>query len=255
MPLCENFVEAMKSINKTMKEDNKAGHQWRYTNVKKRNKTFAAARKKKNFVTNCATGVDWALTIAGVPSSAQAWYGAPGKIVMVGPNAKAEMKKYFDIIKINGKKTVSQLYHAHELCEGDILTYKNLSHTNAYIGGKKSFDSGHAYCSGSGEMAPFKKWIGSLAHYNAKVAYILRLKDRIHYKVQSGAFSTKTELDKHIKDLKSKKIGYATFEEDGYTKVQLGRFDSKENAEWFANDIYEKHGIGPIVKEDLNDQV
>jgi len=52
-----------------------------------------------------------------------------------------------------------------------------MCHTNAYLGGNKSYDSGHAYCSGSGEGAVYNKWVGSLAHPNAKVGYILRLKD------------------------------------------------------------------------------
>ena len=246
MPTCEKFVDALKSINKTMKEDIKAGRQWKYSNVKKRNKTFAAARKNKNYLTNCASGVDWGLKIAGVPESALNWYGGKGSIVWVKNNAKAEAKKYFTIIDAKGK-TVSQLWKNHQLCEGDVLTYVNMTHTNAYIGDKKSFDSGHAYCTGNGEMAPFKKWIGNLANPNAKVAYILRLKDRLHYRVQSGAFKTKTELNKHLKELKSEKLDYETFVEGGYTKVQLGMFDSKENAEWFSADVYKKHKIASIV--------
>ena len=243
----EKFLDALSSMNKTMKEDIKAGNQWKYTNSKKRNASFAAARKAKNYVTNCATGVDWGLKIAGVPGAALNWYGGLGKIVWVKGDAKTECKKYFDIIEVKGKKTVYQLYNSHELCEGDILTYMNIQHMNVYIGGKKSFDSGHAYCSGSGEMAPFKKWQGNLAHGNNTVAYILRLKDRTHYRVQTGAFTTKSALNKHAKELKANKIAYTTFEEDGMTKVQVGYFSGKENAEAQIADL-KKKGFAAIIK-------
>ena len=247
--ICDKFVEALSSMNKTMKADISAGHQWKYTNVKKRNATFAAARKAKNYLTNCATGVDWGLKIAGVPGSALNWYGAPGKIVWVKGDAKAEAKKYFDIIEIKGKKTVYQLYNSNELVPGDILTYTNLSHTNAYYGGKKSFDSGHAYCNrGSGEMAAFYKWIGNLVHGNAKVAYILRLKDRTHYRVQTGAFSTKTELNNHIKTLKSKKIAYDLKTVGANTIVQVGYFSGKENAQRWAADFTKKYKLATSVE-------
>ena len=63
----EKFLEALNDMNKTMKADIASGHPWKYTNVKKRNATFAAARKAKNYLTNCASGVDWGLKIAGVP--------------------------------------------------------------------------------------------------------------------------------------------------------------------------------------------
>lgn len=247
MKINEKFLEALASMNKTMKADNKAGNQWKYYNGKKRNKTFAAARKNKNFITNCASGVDWGLKIAGVPEAALNWYGGKGKIVWVKGDARKQAQKYFNIIMVPGK-TVSQLYKNHELCEGDVLTYVNMTHTNAYIGGKKSFDSGHAYCTGSGEGAAFKKWIGSLASPNAKVAYILRLKDRAKYRVQTGAFSTKTALNKHLKELKAKKISYVVFEEDGMQKVQIGMFDSKENAEAKVAEL-KKLGFAAIVKE------
>ena len=244
----EKFLNALTSMNKTMKEDIANGHKWAYTNTKKRNASFAAARKAKNYVTNCASGVDWGLKAAGVPGEALNWYGGLGKIVWVKGDAKEKCKKYFDIIEIKGKKTVYQLYNNHELCEGDVLTYMTIQHMNAYVGGKKSFDSGHAYCTGSGEMAPFKKWIGALAHGNNKVAYILRLKDRQQYRVQTGAFTTKTALNKHLKELKAKKIAYTTFEEDGMTKVQVGMYLGKENAEAKVADL-KKQGFGAVVKE------
>ena len=246
--ICDKFIEALGDMNKTMKADIAAGHQWKYYNAKKRNKTFAAARKAKNYITNCASGVDWGLKIAGVPESALNWYGGIGKIVWVKGDAKAQAKKYFDIIEIKGKKTVYQLYNANELVPGDILTYMNFTHTNAYYGNKKSFDSGHAYCTGSGEGAVFKKWIGNLASGNAKVAYILRLKSRTHYRVQTGAFTTKTELNKHTKLLTSKKIKYELKTVGANTIVQVGYFSGKENATRWAADFTKKYNLPTSVE-------
>ena len=60
---------------------------------------------------------------------------------------------------------------------GDILTYMAFSHTNCYLGDKKSFDSGHAYCDRQGELAPFKRWKGALAHKNDRVGFIFRIKE------------------------------------------------------------------------------
>lgn len=247
----EKFVAALKELDSEMRKDIKAGHKWCYTNVKKRNKTFATARKQKNYVTNCATGVDWGLTLAGVPSKAQAWYGSDGNVAWVGKTAEKNAKKYFEIIKIPGKKTVNNLYTKGQLCEGDILVYHGMNHTNAYIGGGKSFDSGHAYCTGSGEMAPFKKWVGSLAHKSAKVAYILRLKDRIHYRVQVGAYRTDKAMKERLKQLDYYKIDWIIKEEDGYKKVQLKDvFSSKEQAEKYVATLRDKHKIVGILKEE-----
>lgn len=244
----EKFLEALQLMNKTMKADNAAGHQWKYTNAKKRSKTFDAARKNGNYVTNCASGVDWGLLIAGVPPSAQAWYGAPGKIAWLNDHARADAKKYFNIIHVNGKKTVYQLYQSREICEGDIFTYTFLSHTNVYIGNKKSFDSGHAYCNKSGEMAPFQKWIGSLAHKTAKVEYILRLKDRHRYRVQAGAYYQQAEADRQISKLKKLGFGVIVRRENGMIKLQTGLFDGKENAERQVKDLAKK-GISAFVQE------
>jgi hypothetical protein len=116
-----------------------------------------------------------------------------------------------------------------------LLGYKGCHHTNAYVGGGKSFDSGGSWAKGSGEGARFTKWIGALAHKSMHPAYILRLKDRAHYRVQAGAYSDINEYNKQIAFLASK--GYknpVTIEEDGMKKIQLGYYDGKTNAEKFV---------------------
>ena len=97
-------------------------------------------------------------------------------------------------------------------------------------------------------MAAFHKWIGSLAHGNAKVAYILRLKDRTHYRVQTGAFSTKSGLNGHLKVLKSKKIDYDLKTVGANTIVQVGYFSGKENAQRWAADFTKKYKLATSVE-------
>ena len=188
--------------------------------------------------------------IAGIPSNQNvlAWYGGKGSIVWVNSKAKAAVQKYFDIISTGGK-TPKQLYDAGQLCDGDILLgYQAFGHTNAYLGGGQSFDTGHAYCSGSGEMAPFKKWIGNLAHYGNKVNYILRLKDRAHYRVQCGAFKDINVFKETVAKLNA--AGYKTMQlvEDGYYKIQVGYFSGKTNADNYAAQLVKK-GFPAFVVE------
>ena len=103
-----------------------------------------------------------------------------------------------------------------------------MSHTNAYYKNKKSFDSGHAFCTkSSGEHVPFKKWIGSLQYSSKKIAYILRIKDRRHFRVQAGAYSNKALAEQKVKEFATKwKLGATIKTEDGMYKIQLGFFSS-----------------------------
>jgi hypothetical protein len=244
----ERFLEALKYMNATMKADNAIGHQWKYCNVssQKAKGGFEEKRKKKKFLTNCVDGVQDALRIAGV--DALAWYGGNGKIVWLNDHAKADAKKYFDIISTGGK-TVNQLHESGRLCDGDILLgYQGFAHTNVYYGGQKSFDSGHAFCIGRGEGAKFKKWIGQLVYKGTKVNYILRLKDRTHYRVQAGAFSSIEECQKQKSLMHKKKFSVEIIQEEGMYKIQAGYFNGKTNAERFAAKLA-KAGIASFVKE------
>lgn len=250
MPKKELFLEALRMMNATMKQDIKEGNSWKYCNVtKKKEKNFDAARKNKKFLINCVDGVQWGCKIAGIPGSALAWYGQNGgNIAWCSKNAESNAKKFFEIIKI-GNRTVMQLLEEGRLCEGDILTYVSMSHTNAYFGNGKSFDSGHAYCSGSGEGARFKKWIGNLSCKNSKVGYILRIKDRFHYRVQAGAYYEEGKAHEQVALLARHKIKALIMEEDGMFKVQVGYFDGKENAERKCAEIVSK-GIPAFIREE-----
>ena len=245
----ERFLDALKYMNSTMKNDNSLGHQWRYCNVtSKKAKGFEEARTKGKYLINCVDGVQWALKIAGIPSSALCWYGTDGRIAWTKTGAKEAAQKYFSIISTQGK-TVKQLYDSGQLCDGDILIgYQGMNHTNCYYGGSKSFDSGHAYCSGSGEEARFKKWIGSLAHKTKKVNWILRLKDRAHYRVQAGAFSDFDKYNEQAALMRKKGFAATMILEDGMYKVQAGYYSGKTNAEKMVAALAKK-GISSFIKE------
>lgn len=244
----EEFLKALKYLNTTVKADNAEGHQWKYCNTtKKKGKNFADARKKGKYLINCCDGVQWALKMVGIKTIS--WYGGDGKIVWLNDHAKADAKKNFDIISTGGK-TVAWLEKNAKLCDGDILLgYQGFCHTNAYYGNGKSFDSGHAYASPkSGEGAKIKKLIGSLSHKNSKVNYILRLKDRAHYRVQAGAFTNLPEYTRNKEKIEKKGFPVSMVKEDNMFKIQLGYFSGKTNAERFAAKVAKK-GISVFVKE------
>ena len=189
--------------------------------------------------------------MAGIPSNQNvlAWFGGKGNIVWLNDKAKAAVLKYFDIISTGGK-TPKQLYDAGQLCDGDILLgYQAFSHTNAYYGGGKSFDSGHTYATPkSGDGAKFSKWIGNLSCANSKVNYILRLKDRAYYRVQCGAFKDINVFRETVAKLNA--AGYKTMQvvEDGLYKIQVGYFAGKTNAEVYAAKLVKK-GFAAFVTE------
>ena len=245
----ERFLEEMRYMNVTMQNDNRLGHQWTYCNVtsKKTKGGFEARRKAHNYKLNCVDGVQDALRIAD-PKIPISWYGAGGKIVWMNDHVQSDTKKYFDIISTGGK-TVNQLYKNGKLCDGDILIgYQGMNHTNAYYGGSKSFDSGHAYCSGKGEGAKFKKWIGGITYKNYRVNYIMRLKDRAHYRVQAGAFSDIGKYNEQTELLRKKGFPCTMIWEDNMYKCQVGYYSGKTNADNMVAKLA-KSGVAAFVKE------
>ena len=223
----DKFIAKLKSMNSIVKADIKAGKKWTYKNSNQEH-TFEQARKKNNRVTNCVQGVRWGLR-GLIPDSALGWYGVKGKIQWANASSEKNARKYFDIIKV-GNKTVKQLYNQGQLCEGDILMYMSLTHTNANIGYGKSFDTGHAYCIGQ----TFKKWIGNLSCKSNKVSYIFRLKDRTHYIVQAGAFNNLDKANQRVNLLEKHDYSPIIKMKDNMYKIQIGYFDGKENAEIFS---------------------
>ena len=248
MGQCEKMLAAMKNMNSVAKKDYPSDP-WLYCNItKKKSRSFALAVKQKNHKINCVDGPQWAALSAGVPSSALGWYCANGSIVWTSQSARADAKKYFDFIRV-GNKTVAQCQKSGLLLPGDILGYMSMTHTNAYYAKNKSFDSGHAYASPkSGEGARIKKFIGSLQCKSMKVSYIIRLKSRIRYRVQCGAFTDSCKAEQAEKLLAA--AGFKTMRilEDSMIKLQAGLYDFKDNAEAYAHQIAKK-GFSVIVKE------
>ena len=247
----EKYMDALAYMNKTVKADIASGKQWKYCNKSShKGRNFEDARKKKKYLINCVDGVQWACIIAGIPTNALSWYGSGG-IVWLNSKAKERAKKYFKIINANGK-TVKQLRDGGLLCEGDILTYVNYSHTNAYYKDGKSFDSGHAFCTNNGEHAPFKKLIGSLQYSSQKVAYILRIKDRKHYRAQAGAYANLDKANERVKELLEKwKIKSEIKSEDGLYKIQVGYYDGKENCEKAVANLKKKTKDNNFIVKEL----
>lgn len=249
----ERFLAALKNMNSIMKDDVKAGRKWRYSNSSsKQAHTFKLARQKGKRYTNCVLAIWWGLREAGVPDSALHWMGVKGKISWTKTGAKAAAEKYFRIIKTGGK-TVQQLWDRKLLCDGDILLgFESMNHTCCYYGGstwKKSFDAGHAFCTGSGENAEFKKWIGSLTCKSNKVDYILRLKDRAHYRVQAGAYTDPKKYAEREALLIAKGFGKPEQKfEDGMYKVQVALCDGVSNARRLVAELDDKD-IDAFVKE------
>lgn len=236
----EIFLQALQDMNNVVKTDYASGHAWHYTNKKKRYKIFENARSH-NRLTNCVDAVQFGLRKAGVPASALDWYGGKGKIVWCSGGAKAEAQKYFEIVPAHGK-TVNQLYNQMLLCDGDILLGYPMAHTNCYFGGQKSFDAG------AGEGAVFKKWMFALKWKTKKVNWILRLKDRAHYRVQAGAFSSMEKYNQAKAYVESKGYPTSMAYEDGMYKLQIGSYSGKTNAERVAAGAAKK-GIDVFVKE------
>jgi hypothetical protein len=249
MKLNEQFLEYLKYMNTTVKNDNQEGKQWKYCNsTKKKAKGFDAARKAGKYLINCVDGPQWALKAIGV--KCLSWYGGEKCIVWLNDHAKKDVEKYFDIIETGGK-TPKYMYDHMVLCDGDILLgYSGMNHTNVYYGGEKSFDSGHAYASGSGEGANIRKFIGALSHKNTKVYYILRFKDkfRAHYRVQAGAYTDINKYKAQEALIKQKGFAVKMVQEDNMYKCQVGLYSGKTNAERKVSQLKAK-GIDAFVKE------
>ena len=230
-----DLIESAKRLNRIMKADNKAGHQWRYYNTKRSGPTFKKTRAEGKYYTNCMGGVSFVCKDAGIPGSALDWYGDKGKIRWLNANAKKNAEKYFDILTVN--MMVSEAVRRGIIQPGDILTYKLMTHTNMYIGDRKSFDAGHAYCTGSGEGAPYTKWIGSLAYSGKKCSYVFRLKSSNVYRVQVGAYNDKANADGRCVEVVHKS-GFVCFtEQTDMYRVFCGSFERPQNAIDRVNDL------------------
>ena len=231
----KKILAAMKRMDTIVRQDIIDRLFWYYFNTKRSEPTFDKTRAAGKRWTNCMGGIIFACKLAGIPASALQWYGAKDKIQWLNDTAKADAKKHFDIFRI--KRTVKECVEKGILIPADIITYMDMMHTNAYYGNGKSFDTGHAYCNGSGEGAKYSKWIGSLAHPNRKIAYIFRLKGNNVYRVQVGSYSQKANADKRVLQV-AQKSGFGCFiEQTDMYRVYCGSFEQFKMAINRLNDL------------------
>ena len=237
----ELFLASLREMSAAVNADFRSKRPWHYTNTKKRYKTFERARET-NRLTNCVDAVQMGLRKAGVPASALDWYGGNCRIVWDNEKARTEALKYFEVVPAYGQ-TVNQLHNGGKLCDGDILLgYHGMSHTNCYIGANKSFDAG------ASEGATFKRWIFKLKWGTKRVNWILRLKDRAHYRVQAGAYSNINKFQEQADMVRKAGFPVTLVHEDGMYKVQAGYFSGKTNADKLVTQLAKK-GISAFAKE------
>ena len=258
-----DLLAKLASYQKRLEKDLANKKKWIYSNSGASSR-FSAAVNNGNRKCNCALLARWALRDLGLLNSDNFW-GEKGGIIIWRGTSEKQIKKNFDVIKINNV-TVDTLLKTNQLMAGDILTYKDMQHTNVYAGNGKWYDGGHAYCSGSGEGAKFKAWYGSTKHGAQRVAYIIRAKgakpnteptkpeNEVVYRVgtawtngkcenQKGAFSVLANAKKcadsarssekktfHVYDNKGKVAYTAEYASDTYV-VQAGVFSVKANAD------------------------
>lgn len=265
----QKLIDTCRAMNKTMLADTAAKKYWTYKNknTQKISKTFDTARKTDNRKVNCACGVYWALIKSGVvPVTREAiqWVGAQGGFVFLGDKGGSESLKnallFFQLRDDMRGKTVKQAIKEGLLLPGDIICYKTLTHTNIYLGDNESFDTGHANCTSSGEGAKFSKWICKTPYQNYQIAQVLRLHEPVpdkkedpkpkktQYRVQSGAYSLKSNANRRSRELTAKQIKNTVEKYNDIYVVQLGKFTVKANAEKFAKDVAAKYRIKTSVE-------
>lgn len=252
-PVSNNvLVKAAESMDIAMKAEKKAGFEWTYTNRKKMSETFEEACETGNRKTNCSRGVNWILTEAGIFDEFPGrFYGKKGGTIYYQDKATMDrILSVMDVISIK-TKTAGECVKDGTIQAGDIVTYMDVNHTNMYLGSGKWFDTGHAYCSGSGEGAVFNAWIGDAVHAGRKVGCIMRLKaeDGKTYRVQVGSYSVKANALAQMETVRDA-TGYGCFVEeiDGQYKVFCGSFEVKANAEAREAELEAKHIDAFIVE-------
>lgn len=249
LTLLQKLIAKCLQFNDFVIWDNRNGRQWRYYNNKRSAPTFWETRDKKLYITNCMGGVSFACKDIGIPSAALQWYGTKGGIHWLTENAKKEAEKYFTFIEVK-TKTVSKCINDGTILPGDLVTYMDMAHTNIYLGNGTSYDAGHAYCNGSGEGAEYTKWVGEVPHQNAKVAVVVRIKEKSNakyiYRVQLGAYAEEKNAKRRVTTVKNKS-GFDSFIEhtDCY-RVFCGSFENKANAEKRIADLA-AHGIKDAI--------
>lgn len=239
-----------------MREEIKAGIKWYYSNSACK-RTWKSAHDNKTYKTNCAQGICWILRSQGILEAGSRFYGNNGKIQWIG-DAEKLVKAKCSVINLKGK-TISAAIKDGSIQAGDIVMYMDMVHTNMYMGNNKWFDCGHAYCAPgqTGEGAKFSAWTGKTVYSNARISYVIRLKQtavkpapittstvaksttttttvkpttKKLYKVQLGAFSVKANADALSKKATKKGFDcFIDFKNNQYYVIS-GAYENKTNA-------------------------
>lgn len=249
----KSITTAADAMDVAVRAEIKAGFAWTYTNRRKMEETFDEACETGNRKVNCARGVNWLLVEAGVFDSYPGrFYGKKnGTIAYQSRTVKKRILDKMDEIKV-GNKTVSKCLKDGTIKPGDVVTYVGINHTNAYIGENRWFDTGHAYCAGTGEGAKFTKFVGEGKYSGYTVGCILREKAAetgAIYRVQVGAYRNHDNAVRQMETVRNL-TGYGCFIEEsgGYYKVICGSFEVRANADARAAELEDK-GINAFVVE------
>ena len=174
------FIQNCYEIGRVVDADIAAGVAWAYYNSSghRSASTFEETRAQGKTWTNCMGGVTFALRLHDlVGSEGVRWFATKGGINWLTPAAQSEAdaRRYFDVIPV--LKKVGDAIADGTIHPGDILTYRSMVHVNVYLGDMLSYDTGHAFCSGSGEGARYQRWIGPTPYQGYTCCYVLRLKE------------------------------------------------------------------------------
>ncbi len=172
------FILNLYEISQQVDADIAAGITWAYYNTSSHRSatTFEETRAQGKTWTNCMGGVTFALRLHDlVGPEGVRWFGAKGGVNWFGAQAEADARRYFDVIPVF--KKVQDGIADNSIQPGDILIYKSMVHVNVYVGNMLSFDTGHAFCSRSGEGAPYERWMGPTPYLNYTCCYVMRLKE------------------------------------------------------------------------------
>lgn len=252
------WLTVANGYNTKMKQMVKEGKRWFYSNSGCKN-TWKSAVTNEKYKTNCARLLCWILRNQKILKSGQYFWCDHGEMKWYNDETRENVYTACDVIHINGKLTLSQLISSGNLKPGDMIGYQNMRHMNLYAGSKKFYDAGTCYEPTHGEGANFHDWYGGLVYGAENVAWIIRRKaqkdepkptKKTVYRVQVGAFSTKTAMQKVSEKLAGYK--YGTFWEklsDGYMHLFCGSYENKNEAQKRASELWNKCKQETTIKE------
>ncbi len=151
----EELLNAFDKMSKEVEKQTKNGIDWIYSNSKV-NGTYEGAINNKNYKSNCALGVNWALKTMGALPNDKSFYNTviAGKHTYGGSMSESDINNYFIAIEGNGRQA-KDLIASDELKPGDIVLWDDSKHTNLYAGNNLWYDTGRNFTGGYGSMEDY----------------------------------------------------------------------------------------------------